>query len=180
MIVSATDMRYVPLPVTDAPPLTEETCPYFSAILLSDLPWSPLACETWFLRYYIGTDRDTRERILFDWRMTPALAPSSKVFAPAHIVTAEFNVERDEGEHYGKLLEDAGNIVSMKRYSGVPYAFALYNHPGRGLSKSREFLKGSAHLLTIKGFSEQCTTTYVLIKSGQGFPGNILTSSPST
>lgn len=147
MTVPATDMRYVPVSITDAPPLTEQTCQYPSAIFLSDLPWSPLARESWFLNYYIGTDPVKREEILSDWRMTPVLAPSFKNLAPAHIVTAEFDVERDEGEYYGKLLRDAGNTVTMKRYAGVPHAFAHYNHPERGLSKSREFIKDSAELL---------------------------------
>ncbi|KAL2867485.1 alpha/beta hydrolase [Aspergillus lucknowensis] len=147
MIVPATDMRYVPLSITNAEPLTTETCHYPSAIFLSDLPWSSLARESWFLNYYIGTDPETRERILSDWRMTPVLAPSFENLAPAHIVTAEFDVERDEGEYYGSLLRDAGNAVTMKRYAGVPHAFAYYNHPERGLSKSREFLSDSAKLL---------------------------------
>ncbi|KAL2819621.1 Alpha/Beta hydrolase protein [Aspergillus cavernicola] len=147
MIVPAADMRYVPLSTTDAEPLTAETCRYPSAIFLSDLPWSPLARESWFLNYFIGTDQPTRDTILADWRMTPVLAPSLNNLAPAHIVTAEFDVERDEGEYYGKLLQEAGNTVTMKRYAGVPHAFAHYNHPERGLSKSRQFLQDSAELL---------------------------------
>ncbi|KAL4744046.1 Alpha/Beta hydrolase protein [Aspergillus similis] len=147
MIVPATDMRYVPLSITNADPLAAETCRYPSAVFLSNLPWSPLARESWFLNYYIGTDPGIRERILLDWRMTPVLAPSFENLAPAHIVTAEFDVERDEGEYYGKLLIEAGNAVTMKRYAGVPHAFAHYNHPDRGLSKSREFLGDSAKLL---------------------------------
>ncbi|KAL4903096.1 hypothetical protein BDW74DRAFT_186451 [Aspergillus multicolor] len=147
MIVPATDMRYVPLSITEAEPLTPETCRYPSAIFLSDLPWSPLARESWFLNYYIGTDPAVRERILSNWRMTPVLARSFEGLAPAHIVTAEFDVERDEGEYYGQLLMNAGNKVSIKRYAGVPHAFAHYNHPERGLSKSREFLEESARLL---------------------------------
>ncbi|KAL4961174.1 alpha/beta hydrolase [Aspergillus stella-maris] len=147
MIVPATDMRYVPLPITDAEPLMEATCRYRSAVFFSDLPWSPLARESWFLNYYIGTDPAKREAILSDWRMTPVLAPEFKNLAPAHIVTAEFDVERDEGEYYGQLLKGADNNVTMKRYAGVPHAFAHYNHPARGLSKSHEFLRDTAALL---------------------------------
>ncbi|KAL3496083.1 Alpha/Beta hydrolase protein [Aspergillus germanicus] len=147
MIVPATDMRYVPLSITNAEPLTPETCRYPSAISLADLPWSPLARESWFLNYYIGTDAATREKILSDWRMTPVLAPSFRNLAPAHIVTAEFDVERDEGEYYAELLRAGGNKVTTKRYLGVPHAFAHYNHPERGLSKSREFLRDTAELL---------------------------------
>ncbi|KNG87098.1 alpha/beta hydrolase fold protein [Aspergillus nomiae NRRL 13137] len=148
MVVPATDMRYVPLSITDAEPLTPESCSYPSAIFCSDLPWSPLARESWFLNYYIGTDEDVRSEILSDWRMTPVLSPSMEGLAPAHIVTAEFDVERDEAEHYGQLLRDAGNRVTMKRYAGVPHAFAHYNHPTRGLSKSHEYIRDTSKLLS--------------------------------
>ncbi|KAE8318743.1 Alpha/Beta hydrolase protein [Aspergillus transmontanensis] len=148
MVVPATDMRYVPLSISNAQPLTAESCPYPSAIFCSDLPWSPLARESWFLNYYIGTDEEVRSKILSDWRMTPVLSPSMKALAPAHIVTAEFDVERDEAEYYGQLLREAGNQVTMKRYAGVPHAFAHYNHPTRGLSKSREFIRDTTRLLS--------------------------------
>ncbi|GMG00663.1 unnamed protein product [Aspergillus oryzae] len=148
MVVPATDMRYVPLAIPNAEPLTTESCPYPSAIFCADLPWSPLARESWFLNYYIGTDEEVRSKVLSDWRMTPVLSPSMKGLAPAHIVTAEFDVERDEAEYYGQLLREAGNQVTMKRYAGVPHAFAHYNHPTRGLSKSREFIRDTIKLLS--------------------------------
>jgi acetyl esterase/lipase len=148
MVVPATDMRYVPADVHETRPLTPDTCPYPSAIFCSDLPWSPLSRESWFLKYYIGTDPETRPKILADWRMTPVLSPGLQGLAPAHIVTAEFDVERDEGEYYGDMLRAAGNQVSMKRYAGVPHAFVHYNHPSRGLSKSRQYIKDTAELLS--------------------------------
>lgn len=148
MIVPATDMRYVPVSIHNGEPLTIENCAYESARFCSDLPWSPLARESWFLNYYIGTEPEERSRILADWRMTPVLAPCLRGLAPAHVVTAEFDVERDEGEYYAYLLREAGNQVSVKRYKGVPHAFAQYNHPQRGLSKSREFMRDSAELLS--------------------------------
>jgi acetyl esterase/lipase len=162
MVVPATDMRYVPLPIENADPLTDETCAYPSAMFYSDLPWSPLARESWFLNYYIGIDPVMRTKTLADWRMTPVLSPCLKGLAPAHIVTAEFDVERDEAEYYGQLLRDAGNHVTIKRYAGVPHAFAHYNHPVRGLKKSREYLSDTATILSqvhgtnLRDRSEQC------------------------
>lgn len=79
--------------------------------------------------------------------MTPVLAPNFEGLPAAHIVTAEFDIERDEGEHYGKILRQAGNKVTMKRYAGVPHAFAHYNHPQRGLAKSHEFIKDTSRIL---------------------------------
>lgn len=81
--------------------------------------------------------------------MTPVLARNFSNLAPAHIVTAEFDVERDEGEYYGKLLRGGGTKVTSKRYLGVPHAFAHFNCPEKGLSKSREFIKDSADILRI-------------------------------
>lgn len=147
MIVPATDMRYIPISPDERVRLTPETCQYPSAIFCSDLPWSPLERESWFLKYYIGEDPETRAKILSDWRMTPVLSPCLRDLAPAHIVTAEYDVERDEAEHYGKMLQAAGNQVSLKRYAGMPHAFAHYNHPTRGLSKSHEFIRDTARLL---------------------------------
>lgn len=159
MVVPATDMRYVPIPVNETLRLRPDTCPYPSAIFYSDLPWSPLSRESWFLKYYIGTDPETRARILADWRMTPVLSPCLEDLAPAHIVTAEFDIERDEGECYGAMLREAGNQVTMKRYAGVPHAFAHYNHPTRGLSKSREYIRDTASLLSRVHAKEQHTYT---------------------
>ena len=62
-------------------------------------------------------------------------------------MTAEYDLERDEGEFYGKMLMDVGNEVTMKRYAGVPHAFGYYNHPERGLSRSFEFIEDTAKVL---------------------------------
>lgn len=75
------------------------------------------------------------------------LAPNFANLAPALIVTAEFDVERDEGEYYGRLLQEAGNHVVVRRFSGVPHAFAHYNCPEKGLSKAREYVKYTCSVL---------------------------------
>jgi len=79
--------------------------------------------------------------------MTPVLAPKFKDLAPAFIVTAEFDVERDEGEFYGQLLKEAGNSVLIKRYLGVPHAFAHYNCPEKGLSKAHQYIRDTCCIL---------------------------------
>lgn len=162
MIVPATDMRYCHRSIKQ---LDKSNCPYESARLYQDLPWGPLGREQWFLKYWLGEDAgegnrdcafeasadsmniDEQARLLNNWMLTPVLAPNFADLPPAHIITAEFDLERDEGEYYGKLLRDAGNEVSMKRYTGVPHAFAHYNHPERGLPKSFDFIEDTAELL---------------------------------
>ncbi|TDZ33517.1 Arylesterase [Colletotrichum trifolii] len=88
------------------------------------------------------------------WILTPVLAPNFENLPPAHVVTAEFDLERDEEEYYGNLLRQAGNKVTMKRYAGVPHAFAHYNHPERGLSKSFEFIEDTTELLRVVHYGE--------------------------
>ncbi|KAH6983415.1 Alpha/Beta hydrolase protein [Ilyonectria sp. MPI-CAGE-AT-0026] len=144
MVVPATDMRYCSTKIKQ---LTSENCPYESARLFADLPWGPLGREQWFLKYWLGEDPDEQERALNTWILTPVLAPNMKNLPPAHIVTAEFDLERDEGEFYGQMLKDGGNSVTMKRYAGAPHAFAHYNHPTRGLKSSFEFIEDTAKLL---------------------------------
>ncbi|KAI8168882.1 Trichothecene 3-O-acetyltransferase TRI101 [Colletotrichum sp. SAR 10_70] len=46
-----------------------------------------------------------QERCLNEWILTPVLAPNFSDLPPAHIVTAEFDVERDEGEQFGGRLQ---------------------------------------------------------------------------
>ncbi|KAH7241355.1 Alpha/Beta hydrolase protein [Fusarium tricinctum] len=146
MIVPATDMRYCN---TKLQKLTADNCPYDSVLQLKDVPWGPLGREQWFLKYWVSQDADELERILNnEWILTPVIAPNFKNLPRAHIVTAEFDLERDEGEYYAKLLRDSGNPVTTKRYDGCPHAFAHYNHPERGIAKSMEFIEDTAELLT--------------------------------
>jgi acetyl esterase/lipase len=91
---------------------------------------------------------DKQEKILTqDWICTPVLAPSFENLARAHIITAEFDLERDEGEFYGALMREAGNEVTIKRYTGVPHAFGHYNHPHRWLSQSFAYIEDTSKIL---------------------------------
>lgn len=90
---------------------------------------------------------EQQEKALNNWICTPVLAPSFENLPPAHIITAEFDLERDEGEYYGELLRKAGNKVTLKRYTGMPHAFGHYNHPERGLKKSFEYIEDTSRIL---------------------------------
>ncbi|KAH3973407.1 hypothetical protein HBI25_082130 [Parastagonospora nodorum] len=161
MIVPATDMRYCMKGLK----LNESNCPYQSVHLFHDVPWGPLGREQWFLKYWLGDSKGTipetnsrsksevnkmieqQEKALNNWICTPVLAPSFQNLSPAHIITAEFDLERDEGEYYGELLRKAGNNVTVKRYTGMPHAFGHYNHPERGLKKSFEYIEDTSRIL---------------------------------
>lgn len=52
-----------------------------------------------------------------------ALAHPRSSLAPLHLVTAECDVLRDEGEAYGRAAQAAGVAVTAVRYLGMPHGF---------------------------------------------------------
>lgn len=110
-----------------------------------------------------------RDSITNDWTASPILAESLEGLAPAHLVTAEFDLSRDETETYGEMLKAAGVPTTMKRYLGVPHAFGHYNvsetglrmlnqpslkltrlqHPTKGLRKSHQYINDTSEVLRL-------------------------------
>lgn len=50
-------------------------------------------------------------------------SPNFDGLAPALILTAEMDPLRDEGEAYGKKMNEAGSIAEVIRVKGVPHNF---------------------------------------------------------
>jgi acetyl esterase/lipase len=75
-----------------------------------------------------------RDAVAHDWRASPIFAKSFQGLAPAHLVTAEFDLSRDETDTYGEILRKAGVSVTSKRYLGVPHVFGHYNVGRSGYS----------------------------------------------
>jgi acetyl esterase/lipase len=73
---------------------------------------------SWSWEQYVP-DSPTR----FDWRATPANAPSHVGVAPAFIVTAGLDPLRDDGRAYAACLRDAGVAVDYREYAGVMHGF---------------------------------------------------------
>jgi acetyl esterase/lipase len=73
----------------------------------------------WFYDHYLQGDKAKRG----DPLVSPLRARELKGLPPALIMTAEYDVLRDEAETYGKRLAAAGVKVWIKRYQGVTHGF---------------------------------------------------------
>ncbi|MCP4717182.1 MAG: alpha/beta hydrolase, partial [Deltaproteobacteria bacterium] len=71
-----------------------------------------------FRGYYLPDSSDWT-----DPRVSPLLSDSLAGLPPALIITAEFDVLRDEGEAYARRLAEAGVLVKQYRFGGVIHGF---------------------------------------------------------
>ena len=94
----------------------------------------------WFWDHYL-TSKDEA----FDYRAAPLVAPSLADLPRAFVVTAEYDVLRDEGQAYAKRLSEAGVTVSHVFAKGMNHAFAASPALFPFLPQARDLLRKVAH-----------------------------------
>lgn len=146
MVVPSTDLRWS---IAEEPLRTKVASKYPSVGLVENSPWGPRSRMTWFMNYWIPKCDGVREAAMNDWVASPILAPNFKSLPRTHIVTAEFDLSRDESHQYGEKMRSEGNEVTMKCYAGMPHAFGHYNHPERGLKKSHEYVQDTCETIRL-------------------------------
>ncbi|MGP3959392.1 alpha/beta hydrolase [Nonomuraea sp. 3N208] len=98
-------------PVLDAAMDTPSYAEYAKGYVL------PAAEMAWFARQYAdGVDSA-------DPRLSPLRLPDLSGLPPATVVTAEYDVLRDEGEAYAQRLAQAGVPAESRRYDGALHGF---------------------------------------------------------
>lgn len=105
----------------------------FSAYLLSKEDYH------WFRRQYAPDPQDWRNPYLSPWH-----AADLGGLPPALVITAEFDILRDEGEAYARRLDEAGVPVACSRYLGMLHGFAckagMYDQAQDALGEISAFL----------------------------------------
>lgn len=85
--------------------------------------WFPLTDKAmkYFRSHYLPQESEWR-----DWRASPLLAESLAGLPPATVVTAGFDVLRDEGRAYAERLAKEGVATEYKEYPDMVHAFLLW------------------------------------------------------
>lgn len=105
-------------------PVTDADFENGSYTLFAEGPWLTRAAMRWFWDAYLPDAAKRREAAA-----SPLQAPVEQLrgLPPALLVTAEFDVLRDEGEAYARHLAHAGVSVTSVRYNGTIHDFVMLN-----------------------------------------------------
>jgi acetyl esterase len=90
----------------------------------------------WFWDHYLN-HRDEA----FDYRAAPLLAPSLRELPRAFVVTAEYDVLRDEGQAYARRMQEEGVEVTHVFAQGMNHSFACSIDEFPFLPQAKELLR---------------------------------------
>ena len=90
----------------------------------------------WFWDHYLN---DKSEAV--DFRAAPLMAPSLAGLPRAFVVTAEYDVLRDEGQAYARRLEEAGVDVTHVFARGMNHGFAASLNEFPFLPQAKDLLR---------------------------------------
>jgi acetyl esterase len=90
----------------------------------------------WFWDHYLKDKSD-----IADFRAAPLRAASLRGLPRAFVVTAEYDVLRDEGQAYAKRLEEAGVEVTHMFVPGMNHGFACSMNEFPFLAQAKELLR---------------------------------------
>ncbi|WP_347551040.1 alpha/beta hydrolase [Pseudalkalibacillus hwajinpoensis] len=99
-------------------PTVDSTTPYPSYKENGDGFFLTAADMKWFQEQYVEEKTDK-----FNPYLSPIHFKNLGVLPSAHVVTAEFDPLRDEGEAYAERIKEAGGKVSVKRYDRMVHGF---------------------------------------------------------
>ncbi|MFF8844048.1 alpha/beta hydrolase [Streptomyces sp. NPDC015127] len=112
--------RGLPQPVLQllAYPAVDDSFERPSWTEFADAPLLGTEDARWFWRQYVG-----EAGVAPDVLAAPMRAASLRGLAPAHVITAEVDPLRDDGEAYADRLAEEGVPVTRQRYRGVFHGF---------------------------------------------------------
>ena len=100
-------------------PVTDVSKKHASYALFADGFFLTANEMDWYRAHYLGGD----EAAARDPRASPLLADDLRGLPPALVLTAGFDVLRDEGEAYARKMEAAGVRVRHVRHAGLIHGF---------------------------------------------------------
>ena len=97
---------------------------------------------TWFTNHYLNSKEDELNPLA-----SPMLTKDLSDLPPALIITAQYDPLRDEGEDYGRRLQEAGVPATISRYDGMIHGFfgmsAMFDKARVAVSEASQALRAA-------------------------------------